>query len=97
MGVKNKKSSGQAAKGGQRSLQEHQLLINEEEIIMNHVALTGNISREIQLHTTGNDNNVTTIHIAVPSDYFKSGEEVKPDFIPVTAWENWPKPAPPIL
>jgi len=53
---------------------------------MNHVTLTGNISQEIQLHTTGNDNSVTTIHIAVSSDYFKTGEEVKPDFIPVTAW-----------
>ena len=53
---------------------------------MNHVALTGNISQEIELHTTGNDNSVTTIHLAVQSDYYKAGEEPKAIFIPVTVW-----------
>ena len=38
---------------------------------MNHVALTGKISQDIELHTTGN----TTIHLAVQSDYYKAGEE----------------------
>ena len=63
MGVKNKKSGGQAAKGGVISLQEHPLFIYEEDLIMNHVALTGKISQDIELHTTGNDNSVTTIHV----------------------------------
>jgi len=53
---------------------------------MNHVALTGNISQDIELHTTGNDNSVTTIHLAVQSDYYKAGEEPKAEFIPVTVW-----------
>ena len=75
MGVKNKKSGGQAAKGGVISLQEHPLFIYEEDLIMNHVALTGKISQDIELHTTGNDNSVTTIHLAVQSDYYKAGEE----------------------
>ena len=74
MGVKNKKSGGQAAKG-LISLQEHPLFIYEEDLIMNHVALTGKISQDIELHTTGNDNSVTTIHLAVQSDYYKAGEE----------------------
>ncbi|WP_156032684.1 single-stranded DNA-binding protein [Selenomonas sp. FC4001] len=42
---------------------------------MNHVALTGKISQNIELHTTGNDNSVTTIHLVVQSDYYKAGEE----------------------
>ena len=54
MGVKNKKSGGQAAKGWVISLQEHPLFIYEEDLIMNHVALTGKISQDIELHTTGN-------------------------------------------
>ena len=74
MGVKNKKSGGQAAKW-LISLQEHPLFIYEEDLIMNHVALTGKISQDIELHTTGNDNSVTTIHLAVQSDYYKAGEE----------------------
>lgn len=53
---------------------------------MNHVALTGNISQDIELHTTGNDNSVTTIHLAVQSEYYKAGEEPKAEFIPVTVW-----------
>ena len=53
---------------------------------MNHVALTGNISQDIELHTTGNDNIVTTIHLAVQSEYYKAGEEAKAEFIPVTVW-----------
>ena len=71
MGDKNKKSGAQAAKGGVISLQEHPLFIYEEDLIMNHVALTGKISQDIELHTTGN----TTIHLAVQSDYYKAGEE----------------------
>ena len=42
---------------------------------MNHVALTGKISQDIELYTTGNDNSVTTIQLAVQSDYYKAGEE----------------------
>ena len=57
------------------SLQEHPLFIYEEDLIMNHVALTGKISQDIELHTTGNDNSVTTIHLVVQSDYYKAVEE----------------------
>ena len=53
---------------------------------MNHVALTGNISQDIELHTTGNDTSVTTIHLAVQSEYYRTSEEPKPEFIPVTVW-----------
>ena len=53
---------------------------------MNHVALTGNLAQEIELHTTGNGNNVTTINLAVQSDYYKAGEESKAEFISVTVW-----------
>lgn len=55
---------------------------------MNVVELTGRVTQPVELKETSNGTAVTTINLAVKSDYVKKDEEPKPDFIPVTVWSK---------
>ena len=53
---------------------------------MNRVALTGRLTKDIELKATGTGTEVCNFMVAVDRRYKKQGEEKQADFIPVVAW-----------